>query len=83
MKNLEKLVENYPDEEFITADGFDDAIIGIEERSGRVIYSTSKCVKILTNDMSEEDAIEHFYFNVEGAWVGEKTPIFCNDYIYD
>jgi len=30
-----------------------------------------------------EDAIEHFYYNVEGAYMGEQTPIFCNDYGLD
>jgi hypothetical protein len=26
--------------------------------------------------MSEEEAEEYFQYNVEGAWVGENTPIF-------
>jgi hypothetical protein len=29
--------------------------------------------------MSEEDAMEHFSYNVSGAYVGEKTPIWCYD----
>jgi hypothetical protein len=28
--------------------------------------------------MTEEDAIEYFYYNVEGAWVGENTPAFMS-----
>jgi hypothetical protein len=32
-------------------------------------------------DMSDEDAFEYFYFNVSGAYVGEKTPIWCSDII--
>ena len=31
--------------------------------------------------MSEEDAIEYFSFNVQGSYVGEKTPIWCLDKI--
>jgi hypothetical protein len=27
--------------------------------------------------MSYEDAIDYFYFNVSGSYVGEKTPIWC------
>jgi len=74
--------ENYEEEEFLTADGFDAAIIGIEEASMRVIYSVSKCIKILTEEgMSEEDAHEYFSFNVSGAYVGEKTPIWCMDLV--
>jgi hypothetical protein len=76
---LDKIIEWFPDEEILKADGFDDAIIGIEDFSMRLIYSVSKCIHILKEDMSEEDAIEHFEYNVKGAYVGEKTPIWCID----
>jgi hypothetical protein len=68
-------------EEILKADGFDDAIIGIEESSYRLIYSVSKCINILINNqgMTEDDAIEYFWYNVAGSYVGEKTPIWCND----
>lgn len=62
-----------------TADGFDDAIIGIGQRCGQedlVVYDQEKCVDILAKDMPREDAIEYFEFNVLGSWVGEDTPIF-------
>ncbi len=72
---LESILENYPDETFLKADGFDDAIIGFDEHSLRLIYSMSKCLDILMEDMSDEDALEHFYYNVSGAYVGEQTPI--------
>jgi hypothetical protein len=72
---LESILENYPDETFLKADGFDDAIIGFDENSLRLIYSMSKCLDILMEDMSDEDALEHFYYNVSGAYVGEQTPI--------
>ena len=58
---------------------FDDAVIGFYEHSLRLIYSMSKCLDILMEDMSDEDALEHFYYNVSGAYVGEQTPIWCND----
>ena len=29
--------------------------------------------------MTQEDAIEHFYYNVSGSYVGDKTPIWCYD----
>ena len=62
-----------------TADGFDDAIIGVGQRCGQediVVYDQEKCVDILAKDMPREDAIEYFEFNVLGSWVGEDTPIF-------
>lgn len=77
---LDSIVENYPDEEILKADGLDDAIIGIEEGSYRLIYSKTKCIEIFINEgMDEEDALEHYYFNVVGSYVGEKTPIWCED----
>jgi len=76
---LESILLNYQDEELLKADGFDDAIIGIDESSMRLIYSVSKCIEILSKDMSTEDAIEYFDFNVGCAFVGEKTPIWCYD----
>jgi hypothetical protein len=80
MKILEALIETYPDEELLIADGFDEAILGIEENTMRVIYSVSKCLEIIeAMGMPQEDALEHFYFNVHGSYVGEKTPIFCFD----
>jgi hypothetical protein len=77
---LNQLIENYSDEELIIADGFDLAIIGIDDDTMRIIYSMKKCIEILTESMNEEDALEHFYYNVKGSYVGEKTPIWCIDY---
>ncbi len=76
---IDNILENYPEEEFLKADGFDEAILGVDDTSMRLIYSVSKCILILIRDMTEEDAIEHFYYNVSGAYVGEQTPIWCND----
>jgi len=76
---LERILSSCADDELLIADGLDDAVIGIEINTSRVIYSVSKCIEILMQQgMNKEDAIEHFYFNVSGAYVGEKTPIFCD-----
>ena len=76
---INKIIEQYQDETFLKADGFDEAIIGVDETTMRLIYSVKKCIEILMRDMSEEDAIEHFSFNISGGYVGEKTPIWCSD----
>lgn len=73
------MFEKYDDENLVTADGFDDAIIGVDENDMRVIYSVSKCIGVLMETMSEEDAWEYFNYNVSGAYIGEKTPIWCHD----
>jgi len=66
-------------EEMLFADGFDDALIGYIERAGMpsiACYDKYKCVDILAEDMGFEDALEYFYFNVLGSYVGENTPCF-------
>ena len=78
---LEQIIDRYPDESFLKADGFDEAIFGVDEASMRLVYSVSDCISILEFDqnMTRTEAIEYFEFNVRGAYVGEKTPIWCED----
>lgn len=79
---INEIIEQYEDETFLKADGFDEAIIGVCEdftAPVRLIYSVKKCIEILMRDMSEEDAMEYFSFNVSGGYVGEKTPVWCWD----
>lgn len=81
MNKLE-LVNQYLEDTDITtlsADGFDDAILGISD--DKIVYSITKCLDILIkrDKMSKEEAYEYFEFNVEGAYVGEKTPIWVDD----
>ena len=78
---IENIIEKYPNESFLKPDGFDEALIGVDIKSMRLVYSVSKCIQILSKDMNEIDAIEYFYFNVSGAYVGEKTPIWVDDII--
>lgn len=75
---IDEIIESY-DEYFLKADGFDDAILGVDDSSMRLIYSVSKCIEILKQQMPEDEALEYFDFNVSGAYMGEKTPIWCND----
>ena len=81
MNVLERIIENFPDENILKADGFDEAVIGYDINL-RLVYSITKCIEILVSEgMSEEEAWEHFDYNVSGSYVGEKTPIWCNDYL--
>ena len=66
-------------EDMLFADGFDDALVGYIERAGMpsiACYDKDKCIEILANDMTYEEAVEYFYFNTAGAYVGENTPCF-------
>ena len=77
---LDKIIEQFEGKEILKADGFDDAVIGIEESSMRLIYSVEKCIDILMKQgMGMTEAVEYFEYNVSGAYVGEKTPIWCED----
>ena len=62
------------------ADGFDMAIMGITEveQGYRVCYDIGRILEflVLEHDMDEEGAIEHFDFNIAGAYMGPLTPIF-------
>jgi len=74
----EQLSELNP--EALTADGFDDALVGIVYRKCMepiALYDRAKCISILMKQgMSRELAEEYFCFNVDDAWVGEGTPAF-------
>ncbi len=83
MKNsiLDDIIDSFPDEDILKADGFDKAVIGVELDTMRLIYSKLKCVEVimLTSDLSYDEAIEFLDFNVFGSYVGELTPIWCDD----
>lgn len=86
---LDEIVEQYPDEELLSADGFEDAVIGVAclKVTGAMVlvYSRTKCIEtLMTRDgMSYEEAMEYFDFNVEGAYMGEKTPIYVDDEMFN
>tara|TARA_R110002153_G_scaffold21867_1_gene72457 strand:+ start:197 stop:460 length:264 start_codon:yes stop_codon:yes gene_type:complete len=72
------LMSALEDNECLIADGFDDALIGISAGMNPVaVYDHDLCVDILMKGgMTDEDAVEHMNFNVTGAYVGDKTPVF-------
>jgi hypothetical protein len=81
MDKREIIIDKIPDKDFLFVDGFDDAIIGTCEKTDVVIYSTKKIIEILMEEgMEHEDALEHFHFNISGSYMGEMTPIFCDDF---
>ena len=64
----------------IKMDGYDDCIVGIVERFGQdpiICYDKEAVLRKMQQDgMDEEEAVEFFYFNQIGSWVGERTPCF-------
>jgi hypothetical protein len=76
----EKIEEWLEDRELavLLADGLDDAFIGVDVtgEEPRAVYSIDDCIRVLSEDMDAEDAEEYFWFNVAGAHVGPRTPLF-------
>lgn len=66
------------------AEGFDDAIIGVDIDSERVVYDKDKMIELLVAEgMKPTDAIEYLEFNVWGAYVGVHTPIYVDTLQHD
>lgn len=79
MNKREQLLLFVPDESLLFADGFDDAIIGLDTLSLKVVYSKQLMIDILVNeDMTPEDAIEYLEYNTWNTYVGEQTPIYID-----
>jgi len=81
---MRQLIEDFCKKNDVTclfADGFDDAIVGLGScfNSYKVIYDKKRVIQILSQDMTEEEALEYFSFNIIGAYVGEETPVFLED----
>lgn len=59
---------------------FDHCILGVASRCGMeptVVYDQACIVKALEDDgMENEDAVEHFDFNIHGSYVGPTTPLY-------
>ena len=73
---LKEIVDAYPEEEFLKVTGFDSCIIGVDY-SLRLVYSINAIIQQLRDEgMNELDAYEHFTYNIAGAYMGEKTPLF-------
>lgn len=75
----ELMVEENPSALF--ADGFDNAIIGHTQRMNHpplVAYSVDIMIDIMIerDNMTFEEALEFFDFNIGPAWLGEGTPMF-------
>jgi hypothetical protein len=90
----DQLNEEYPgdpkDKEtfllFMTETEYDAAIIGVTDlchgtggNNHQVVYDKEKVIEInMEMGMDETEAIDHFYYNQSGAYMGKNTPIFMS-----
>jgi len=67
------------EDEPLKADGFDEAIIGVDYKQGKFVYAIELMLEKMMQEpsnMTMEEAIEYFDFNIGCAYVGEMTPIY-------
>jgi len=71
--------------EALLADGLDNALVGVyrprwTEELPIAVYSLTKTIsELVEQGMDEEEAVEYFDYNIEGAYMGEYTPMFIDD----
>jgi len=70
------------DPKILLIDGFDECLIGLTFRGDELValYSADAVLDKLSKDMPYGDAIDYFEFNIVGAYMGEKTPVFFYNY---
>lgn len=84
MTPLEQITMCYPDEQFLYPTGFENAIIGVEPNTMRLVLSEERILEILVEDgMNLEDALDYYSYNIEHAYIGEKTPIYIQTFLWN
>lgn len=81
---IDDILEMFPEEKILKCDGYDDCVIGFDYGLGeniKIIYSVKMILDkmVLQDGLSEDEAIEHFEFNFRSSYLGDKTPIWCQD----
>jgi len=74
-----EVAENNPDMVRLEPhEKFDKAIIGVVERINLYVlcYDMAQILLILQEEMSDEEALEYFDFNILGSWMGDHTPVY-------
>ena len=70
---------------FMSEPEYDEAIIGVVERAGAspvIAYDTQKILDILERSMPMEDAQEFFEYNILGAYMGDRTPVYITSSVW-
>lgn len=70
MTKLEQIINTFPDCDFVTLDGLDDAIIGVnyESDSPRLVYSINEITECFVKQgMTPDEAIDFYEYNTARA----------------
>jgi len=87
----EQIANNYvggDDFLFMDPEYFDEAIIGVATSSigmMAIAYSEPKIIELLIKHdrMTPDEAMEHYQFNILGAYMGENTPVYIDDSVLE
>jgi hypothetical protein len=82
MNKRVEIIELYADtDNVLFADGLDEAIIGFEPNLWKVVYSRNRCIEIIAAEgISTEDALEYLEYNTFNTYMGDKTPLWVEDF---
>ncbi len=77
----EQIAQINEDALLLEEEEFDEAIMGMTQHAKHgvvAVYDTDKIIDILMRkfSMTDDDAWDHFGYNILGAYVGEHTPVF-------
>ncbi len=77
-KNKRERLQEMTNERLLFADGYDDAIIGLDMGSGcKVVYDYADCIQCLRDEgLTEMEAYDHFHYNTLGSYIGDETPLY-------
>ena len=59
-------------------DGFDNCIIGVSYFPCKVAYNVDLMITFMMQELQIDldESLEHMAHNIEGAYMGENTPLF-------
>ena len=86
LNKREEISEDYGDREFLflSEPEYDEAILGVARRFGQeeaVAYDADKVYGIIGKLLDTDDITviyDYFQYNIIGAYVGERTPVFVD-----
>jgi hypothetical protein len=88
LNRRQEIVDDFGDGDgeflFLSEPEFDEAILGVAHRIGQpdvIAYNSDKVYEILAKMLNTEDwtvVFEYFEYNILGAYVGERTPVFVD-----
>lgn len=76
---IDELMELYGEPgETLKCDGYDNCVISITSK-GQLVYSIEKIIhtiRLNNSPMTNEEAFDWFWFNIENSYHGDFTPIY-------